>query len=199
LKKTHIAIVGGESLKGSWQSIFACEQPIHIEIGMGKGQFINGMAKLHPEINFIGVEKYDSVLIRSLEKAVEEPLPNLRLLHADAANLLEIFAENEIEQIYLNFSDPWPKVRHEKRRLTYKSFLENYKHTLVPEGRFCLKTDNRLLFEYSLWSFNDFGMRFLDVCLDLHADGNPEGNIMTEYEEKFHGLGHPIYRFAGKF
>ena len=195
-----LAVVGGETLKGNWQQVFDKRQPIHIEIGMGKGGFINEMARLFPEVNFIGIELYDSVLLRALEKLVENPLPNLRLLHADAANLKDVFAKDEVSKIYLNFSDPWPKTRHEKRRLTHAGFLNVYQDILEGDGTLQLKTDNRSLFEYSLWSFNHYGMKFLDVSVDLHADseGYPN-NVMTEYEAKFSGLGQPIYLLASCF
>lgn len=196
----QFAIVEGLSLKGKWQSVFETNQPIHIEIGMGKGGFINEMARRYPEINFIGIELYDSVLMRALEKLVENPLPNLRLLHADARNLKEIFENREIAKIYLNFSDPWPKVRHAKRRLTHESFLNIYQDILVDDGELQLKTDNCTLFEYSLVSFNHYGMTFLDVSVDLHKD--PESypdNVMTEYETKFHEKGHPIYLLKANF
>ena len=196
----EFAVIDGVDLKGDWQSIFEVSQPIHIEIGMGKGGFINEMARLYPEINFIGIELYDSVLMRALEKLVENPLPNLRLLHADAKNLQMIFDKGEVAKIYLNFSDPWPKTRHAKRRLTHESFLTVYEAILVSGGRLQLKTDNRALFEYSLLSFNLFGMTFLDVSVDLHA--NPQSypdNVMTEYETKFHGKGQPIYLLEANF
>jgi tRNA (guanine-N7-)-methyltransferase len=196
----ELAVVGGENLKGNWQSIFASIQPIHIEIGMGKGGFINEMARRNPDINFIGIELYDSVLLRSLEKLVENPLPNLRLLHADAVGLKEIFDQGEVSKVYLNFSDPWPKSRHAKRRLTHEGFLSVYKEILMTAGKLQLKTDNRSLFEYSLWSFNHYGMKFSDVSVDLHAD--PEAypdNVMTEYETKFHGKGQPIYLLEANF
>ena len=195
-----LAVVGGEKLKANWQSIFEKDQPIQIEIGMGKGGFINEMARRHPGINFIGIELYDSVLLRSLEKLVENPLPNLRLLHADAANLKDVFDQGEVTQVYLNFSDPWPKNRHAKRRLTHEDFLNVYQDILVIGGALQLKTDNRSLFEYSLWSFNHYGMKFLDVSVDLHADpkGYPD-NVMTEYETKFHGKGQPIYLLKAIF
>ena len=195
-----LAICGGENLKGNWQSIFKKSQPIHIEIGMGKGGFINEMACLYPEINFIGIELYDSVLLRALEKLVENPLPNLRLLHADAVNLTDVFGKGEVSKVYLNFSDPWPKNRHSKRRLTHESFLNVYKEILEVHGKVQLKTDNRLLYEYSLQSFNNYGMNFSDVSVDLHAD--PESypnNVMTEYERKFHELGQPIYLLEAIF
>jgi len=196
----ELAVVGGENLKGNWQESFAVLQPIHIEIGMGKGGFINNMACLHPNINFIGIDMYDSVVLRALETLVENPLPNLRLLHTDAANLKEVFATGEVSKIYLNFSDPWPKNRHTKRRLTHKGFLDVYKEILVDGGKLQLKTDNQSLFEYSLISFNHYGMKFSDVSVDLHAD--PErypNNVMTEYERKFHNLGQPIYLLEANF
>ena len=195
-----LAICGGENLKGNWQSIFKKSQPIYIEIGMGKGGFINEMARLYPEINFIGIELYDSVLLRALEKLVENPLSNLRLLHADAANLVDVFAKGEVFKVYLNFCDPWPKARHSKRRLTHECFLCVYKEILAVHGKVQLKTDNRLFFEYSLQSFNHYGMKFSDISVDLHAD--PErysDNVMTEYERKFHELGQPIYLLEANF
>jgi len=195
-----LAVVGGEKLKGNWQSLFDEQQPIHIEIGMGKGGFINEMARCNPDINFIGIELYDSVLLRALEKLEENPLPNLRLLHADAAHLVDVFAKGEIAKIYLNFSDPWPKKRHEKRRLTFERFLQVYKDILIAHGSLQLKTDNDLLFEYSLSSFNGFGMTFTDVCVDVHKDQERyPHNVMTEYEQKFHKLGQPIYLLEAKF
>jgi len=196
----ELAVVGGENLSGNWQSIFEEPQPIHIEIGMGKGGFINALARRNPEINFIGIELYDSVLLRALEKLVENPLPNLRLMHADAANLTEVFEKGEVSKIYLNFSDPWPKNRHTKRRLTHEGFLKVYQEILVDNGKLQLKTDNRSLFEYSVLSFNQYGMKFSDISVDLHAD--PEtypDNVMTEYEMKFCGLGHPIYLLEANF
>jgi len=196
----ELAVVGGEDLKGNWQRFFEAKQPIHIEIGMGKGGFINEMARRYPEINFVGIELYDSVLLRSLEKLVENPLPNLRLLHANAANLKDVFAKGEVSKIYLNFSDPWPKVRHSKRRLTHVGFLSVYQEILVADGKLQLKTDNRSLFEYSLWSFNHYGMKFSDVSVDLHADPDAyPDNVMTEYERKFHGKGQPIYLLEASY
>ena len=192
--RPDLAVVGGAFLKGKWQQIFEKSQPLHIEIGMGKGGFINEMARKYPEINFIGIELYDSVLLRALEKLDQKPLPNLRLLHANAADLKDIFAKEEISKIYLNFSDPWPKNRHEKRRLTHENFLKIYQEILKKEEKIQLKTDNQSLFEFSLTSFNQFGMIFSDISVDVHAtkERYPE-NVMTEYEQKFHELGNPIY------
>lgn len=187
-----------EKWQGRWQERFGNEHPIHIEIGSGKGQFVVGMAKAHPEINYIGIDMQLSVLSIALDKALEEDLPNLQLLHVDGKALSEYFAENEIDQIYLNFSDPWPKTRHEKRRLTFKTFLETDETILKPNGEIHFKTDNRGLFEYSLCSFSKYGMILEQVWLDLHAS-DYEGNIMTEYEEKFSAKGQPIYRVEARF
>ena len=140
--------------KGKWNELFGNDHPIHIEIGMGKGQFITGMAKAHPEINYIGVEMQVSVVSIALDKLIEQPLPNLKLLHVDGSALTEYFADSEVDQIYLNFSDPWPKKRHEKRRLTYKTFLAVDEQILRPNGEIHFKTDNQGLFEYSLASFS---------------------------------------------
>lgn len=185
-------------LKGQWQKRFGNQQPIHIEIGTGKGQFIVGMAKAHPEINYIGIEMQLSVISLALDKLVEEALPNLQLLHVDGSDLNNYFADNEVDQIYLNFSDPWPKKRHAKRRLTFKTFLAVDEQILKPAGEIHFKTDNRGLFEYSLSSFSKYGMTLEKVWLDLHASDYPD-NIMTEYEEKFSQKGQPIYRVEAKF
>ena len=184
--------------KGKWNELFENDHPIHIEIGMGKGQFITGMAKAHPEINYIGVEMQVSVVSIALDKLIEQPLPNLKLLHVDGSALTEYFADSEVAQIYLNFSDPWPKKRHEKRRLTYKTFLAVDEQILRPNGEIHFKTDNQGLFEYSLASFSQYGMILKQVWLDLHQS-QFEGNIMTEYEEKFSSKGQRIYRVEAQF
>ncbi|XTU77237.1 tRNA (guanosine(46)-N7)-methyltransferase TrmB [Enterococcus faecium] len=184
--------------KGKWNELFENDHPIHIEIGMGKGQFITGMAKAHPEINYIGVEMQVSVVSIALDKLIEQPLPNLKLLHVDGSALTEYFADSEVDQIYLNFSDPWPKKRHEKRRLTYKTFLAVDEQILRPNGEIHFKTDNQGLFEYSLASFSQYGMILKQVWLDLHQS-QFEGNIMTEYEEKFSSKGQRIYRVEAQF
>ncbi|EGP4873062.1 tRNA (guanosine(46)-N7)-methyltransferase TrmB [Enterococcus faecium] len=184
--------------KGKWNELFGNDHPIHIEIGMGKGQFITGMAKAHPEINYIGVEMQVSVVSIALDKLIEQPLSNLKLLHVDGSALTEYFADSEVDQIYLNFSDPWPKKRHEKRRLTYKTFLAVDEQILRPNGEIHFKTDNQGLFEYSLASFSQYGMILKQVWLDLHQS-QFEGNIMTEYEEKFSSKGQRIYRVEVRF
>lgn len=184
--------------KGRWHERFGNDQPIHIEIGTGKGQFIYGMAQAHPEINYIAIEMQMSVLSMALDKLLANELPNLQLLHVDGSELTDYFAENEVDQIYLNFSDPWPKTRHEKRRLTYKTFLAVDEAILRPEGEIHFKTDNQGLFEYSLASFSQYGMIIDKVWLDLH-NSDYEGNIMTEYEEKFASRGQRIYRVEAHF
>ena len=180
---------------GNWQNIFGNSHPIHIEIGMGKGQFITTLADRHPEINYIGIERYDSVLIRALEKldAREEPLANLRFIRMDAAQICSMFAENEVAHIYLNFSDPWPKERHAKRRLTSIEFLKRYDQILAPDGRIEFKTDNPDLLAFSLEQAGLAGWTVEGYTRDLHHDPvmNAE-NVMTEYEEKFSAQGNPI-------
>lgn len=187
-----------EEWKGKWQSRFNNNHPIHIEVGTGKGQFIYEMAKAHPENNYIGIELQASVIVTALDKLIEAELPNLQLLHVNGGELTQYFAENEIDLIYLNFSDPWPKNRHEKRRLTYKAFLSVYEEILVPKGEIHFKTDNQGLFEYSLASFSQYGMILKQVWLDLHKS-DYTGNIMTEYEEKFSQKGNRIYRVEAQF
>lgn len=187
-----------EELKGNWHKFFGNENPIHIEVGTGKGSFITGMAKANPHINYIGIELFESVIVTALERVVELGAPNVKLLQVNAADLQNYFAPSEIGQVYLNFSDPWPKKRHEKRRLTYKSFLDIYKEILIDNGEIHFKTDNRSLFEYSLLSFNEYGLKLNYISLDLH-NSDFEGNIMTEYEKKFSEMGQPIYRCEVQF
>lgn len=192
-------IIQPSEWKSKMQEQFDKKQPLHIEIGMGKGDFMIGMAKKYPNINFIGIEKYDSVLYVALKKILEEEyISNLRLIRADAIDLKDIFAEGEVERIYLNFSDPWPKTRHYKRRLVYKDYLAIYEHILVKQGVIEQKTDNRILFEFSLMSMNQYPMDFERVSLDLHHSEYAEGNIMTEYERKFSVNG-PIYQLVARF
>ncbi len=187
------------SFKGRWQERFEKSQPLQIEVGMGKGQFIIGMAKAHPEINFIGLEIEQTVAAIALKHALPEQLPNLTLICGDGAGLDTYFEDGSIDRMYLNFSDPWPKTRHEKRRLTYKSFLANYQKVVKPGGGLEFKTDNQGLFEYSLTSLNNFGMVFDGVWLNLHESPENEGNVETEYEQRFAGLGQPIYKLTAHF
>ena len=181
--------------RGKFKKIFNNDNPIHIEIGMGKGDFIIVMAKKYPDINFIGIEKYDSVLVRAIEK-VEEQLSNLRFIRMDATNIDEVF-DREIETIYLNFSDPWPKARHEKRRLTSKNFLKKYDNIFKTEKNIIMKTDNRKLFEFSIIEFTNYNYKIESISLDLYNDDISD-NVATEYEKKFHSLGFPIYKIVVK-
>ncbi|MDV7718768.1 tRNA (guanosine(46)-N7)-methyltransferase TrmB [Pediococcus ethanolidurans] len=185
--------------KGNWQKRFKKVQPIQIEIGMGKGHFIIEMALKYPEINFIGIEIQRSVAAIALKKALPQTLPNLQLVLADGADLNEYFDNGEIDRVYLNFSDPWPKTRHEKRRLTYKTFLQVYRTILAEHGVIELKTDNQGLFEYSLLSMNNFGIIFDGVYLDLHHSDEALENVETEYEHKFSEKGQRIYKLKGHF
>ncbi|MFC5543350.1 MAG: tRNA (guanosine(46)-N7)-methyltransferase TrmB [Bacilli bacterium] len=195
----EVVIPNPEDYKGKWSEIFGNDHPLHIEVGSGKGQFIVGMAQANPDINYIGIELYDKVIVKALEKALEAGSPpNLRLLKVNAEELEKFFQKNDVHRIYLNFSDPWPKKRHAKRRLTHEKFLSIYESILVDEGEIHFKTDNRGLFEFSLVSMSQYGMVLKDVSLDLHAN-EPEDNIRTEYEEKFSSLGQPIYRLESKF
>ena len=187
-----------EKRRGCWQEVFGNQNPVQIEVGMGKGQFIMDMARLHPEVNYIGIEMYDSVLLRAVQKIeqLEEKLPNLYFIRTDARNLPEIFGKEEVDRIYLNFSDPWPKDRHAKRRLTSRQFLERYDQILVKHGQVEFKTDNRPLFEFSLDEIREAGWTLLAHTFDLHHDKQMmEGNVMTEYEEKFSSAGNPIHKF----
>ena len=185
------------SHKGKWTQVFPKDQPLHIEVGMGKGRFLMDMAKLHPEINYVGIEMYDSVLLRAVQKReqLEEDLPNLYFIRMDARNLPDVFEKGEVDKIYLNFSDPWPKERHAKRRLTSRQFLERYDKILAPEGTVEFKTDNRPLFEFSLEEVKEAGWVLDASTFDLHHDAKlMEGNVMTEYEEKFSRAGNPIHK-----
>lgn len=182
-----------EDQKGKWNDLFGNDNPIHIEVGTGKGQFITGMAKANPNINYIGIELSENVVVLALQKVIDVELPNVKLLNVNANDLNNFFAQGEVGRVYLNFSDPWPKKRHIKRRLTYKTFLALYESILVRQGEIHFKTDNQGLFEYSLISFSEYGMLLKYVSLDLH-NSDMEGNIMTEYEEKFSNKGERIYR-----
>lgn len=179
--------------KGSWRDIFQNDNPVYIEIGMGKGQFLMALAKKHPEYNFVGIEKYSSVLLRAIEKQTIEQLPNVRFIRMDAEYITDVFAPGEIEGIYLNFSDPWPKDRHAKRRLPSRQFLARYEQILKTNGEVQFKTDNTQLFAFALEETKEAGWQLLCSTTDLHKDPRLSvGNIMTEYEEKFSSMGNPI-------
>jgi tRNA (guanine-N7-)-methyltransferase len=184
--------------KGKWQSLFKNENPLYIEIGCGKGQFIMELAKRNPNINHVALEKFDSVLLRALEKAILDGNPNLKLAVIDAESITEYFDKGEVSKIYLNFSDPWPKKCHAKRRLTFKTFLDQYRIIRKEDGNIEQKTDNRHFFEFSLESFNDNGWKLHDICLDLHNETEKyPDNITTEFEDKWSKLG-PIYRLVAE-
>ena len=194
-----VIIPNPEDYKGKWHEVFGNNNPVHIEVGTGKGQFVLGMAQQNPEINYIGIELFDSVIVCALEKIEAANKPsNLRLLKVNGGDLEKFFAKNDVDRVYLNFSDPWPKGRHAKRRLTHEGFLKLYETVLVDNGEIHFKTDNRGLFEYSLVSMNQYGMALNYVSLDLHVN-MPEDNVMTEYEEKFSKKGQPIYRLECQF
>lgn len=185
-----------QNMKGKWHEFFENENPIHIEIGMGKGKFITTLAQQNPNINYIGIEKYSSVLIRALEKRAEIELDNLIFIRMDAEEIEEVFEKDEVDCIYLNFSDPWPKDRHAKRRLTSTQFLARYDKVLKREGEVIFKTDNRPLFDFSLEQVEEAGWKLKNHTFDLHHSEYMEGNVMTEYEEKFSAEGHPIHRLV---
>ena len=189
-------IKDGEERKGKWKELFGNNYPIHLEIGMGKGKFLLQLAEQNPDINYIGIEKYSSVLIRALQKREEYEGENIYFLRMDAENIPDIFKEGEIDRIYLNFSDPWPKERHAKRRLTSKEFFSRYDRILKKDGVVIFKTDNRELFDFSLEQVPLAGWKLKNYTYDLHHSEYAEGNIMTEYEEKFSAQGKPICRLV---
>ena len=193
LEESRYFISNPSEYKGKWLSLFNNTNPIHIEIGCGKGKFISELASKNSDINYVAIEKFDSVLLRASEKLEELELNNLKITILDAGELLNYFDSKEIKTIYLNFSDPWPKKCHAKRRLTSKLFLDEYKNILKDDGVIIQKTDNRHLFEFSLESFNENGFLIKNICLDLHKDEErfPD-NITTEFEEKWMDKG-PIY------
>ncbi|MBE5823166.1 MAG: tRNA (guanosine(46)-N7)-methyltransferase TrmB [Butyrivibrio sp.] len=186
-----------EQKKGLFKKdVFRNDNPVHVEIGMGKGRFLMDMAQLHPDINYVGIEKYSSVLLRALQKQEQLLLPNIIFIRMDAEDITEVFAPGEVDRIYLNFSDPWPKDRHAKRRLPSRQFLERYDKILVPEGVVEFKTDNRDLFMFALDEVEPAGWTLDAVTYDLHHDEKMMvGNVMTEYEERFSQAGNPIYKY----
>ena len=185
-----------EEQKGKWSEVFGNKNPIHIEVGMGKGKFITELARQNPDINYVGIEKYSSVLVRALEKRPELEQDNLMFIRMDAENLPDVFDKDEVALIYLNFSDPWPKDRHAKRRLTSVQFLSRYDQFLEPDGRVIFKTDNRPLFDFSLEQVEEAGWILENHTFDLHHSEFLEGNVMTEYESKFVAEGKPINRMV---
>lgn len=192
-------VIEETGMKGKWHEIFGNKNPIHIEIGMGKGKFITELAKRNPQINYIGIEKYSSVLVRAIEKREkEEDMQNLYFIRMDAEYIEDVFDKGEVAYIYLNFSDPWPKDRHAKRRLTSEQFLSRYKNILSDGGGVTFKTDNTALFDFSLEEADKAGWKKVNVTRDLHNSEFAEGNVMTEYETKFSEMGNPIYRMVIK-
>lgn len=189
LNESAYFIKNPSNYKGKMNTLFNNDNPIMLEVGMGKGDFILGMASLYPSINFIGIEKYESVLVRAIKKLEKTTLTNVRIICGDATNLDELF-DHEIDKLYLNFSDPWPKKRHYKRRLTYRDFLKKYDTCFKDDAKIEFKTDNDTLFESSLIELNNYGYTFDEVILDLHSTNIP--NIETEYEHKFSEKGFKI-------
>ena len=181
---------------GTWHDIFGNDNPIRIEIGMGKGQFIHTLAKQNPDVNYVGIEKYSSVLLRAIQKMEQDELPNLKFIRMDAEIIAEVFGKGEVDRIYLNFSDPWPKDRHAKRRLPSRQFLERYDRILKKDGIIEFKTDNRDLFDFALEELEPAGWKADAVTFDLHANEEMMvDNVMTEYEEKFSSMGNPICKY----
>jgi len=185
-----------EQRRGSFGAFFGNDNPIEIEVGMGKGKFIMELARMNPAVNYIGIERYPSVLLRALQKRSEIELDNIYFMCVDAKNLAEIFAPGEVSRVFLNFSDPWPKERHARRRLTSPEFMQVYDQILKPDGVVEFKTDNRGLFEYSLEAIPQAGWKLAAHSFDLHHSEMAEGNVMTEYETKFSALGNPIFKLV---
>lgn len=200
-RATNKAIVENpQESKGKWQEFFGNDNPIHVEIGCGKGQFLSKMSKLNPDINYIGVEREPEILVTALKKSRElEVGENIAFFVADVANMEEVFEIGEIKRLYINFCDPWHrKKKWAKRRLTHRNFLALYEKLFGDKGEVFMKTDNQVLYEFSLNEFADKGWRLHNISLDLH-NSEFEGNVMTEYEEKFSGKGMPIYRLEAYY
>lgn len=196
IEKSEFVIQDYKGQKGNWRKAFLKDNPIHIEVGMGKGRFLMDLASLNPEINYVGIEMYSSVLLRAVQKMEENPLPNLLFIRMDAREIEEVFEKEEVDKIYLNFSDPWPKDRHAKRRLPSRQFLARFNNILKKEGNLEFKTDNRDLFDFAVEEVEPAGWKIDDITYDLHKDEKMnQGNIMTEYEEKFSSKGNPIYKY----
>ena len=197
IAESNLAINEPQVLKGKWNEEFGNNNPIRIEIGMGKGRFITQLALENPDINYVGIEKYSSVLIRAIEKCQDIEVPNLRFIRMEAEYICDLFNKEEVDRIYLNFSDPWPKDRHAKRRLTSKQFFERYDNILKKDGVVEFKTDNDLLFQFSLEQVPEAGWNLVAQTWDLHNDSEMvKGNVMTEYESKFSQMGNPIHKLV---
>lgn len=191
IESSNYVVLDYKKYIGNYNKLFKNNNPIYVEIGMGKGKFIIDNAIKYPNINFIGIEKYDSVVVRAIQKLEDKDIPNLKIIRMDALEITDVF-DKEVSRIYLNFSDPWPKDRHEHRRLSSDTFLKKYDLIFKDNKNIVMKTDNRYLFEYSVKSFVNYGYKINDISLDLHQANYPD-NIMTEYEEKFVSKGSPIY------
>lgn len=186
-----------QNYKGKWNEIFGNDHPIRIEIGMGKGRFIMDLARMNPTVNYVGIEKYSSVLLRGVQKMEAEPLANIYFIRMDAEEITNVFGLEEVDRIYLNFSDPWPKDRHAKRRLPSREFLRRYHEILVKDGVIEFKTDNHDLFRFALEELEPAGWHLDQMTEDLHYDEEMmQGNVMTEYEERFSSMGNPIYKYV---
>ena len=197
IAESNLAINEPQILKGKWNEEFGNNNPIRIEIGMGKGRFITQLALENPDINYVGIEKYSSVLIRAIEKCQDIEVPNLRFIRMEAEYICDVFNKEEVDRIYLNFSDPWPKDRHAKRRLTSKQFFERYDNILKKDGVVEFKTDNDLLFQFCLEQVPEAGWNLVAQTWDLHNDSEMvKGNVMTEYESKFSQMGNPIHKLV---
>lgn len=190
-----LVVLDPQAQCGKWSNWFGNNHPIHVELGTGKGNFITTLAEKNPDINYIGVEVREEVLITAVRKAAEKELTNIAFLWMNITKLEEVFAAGEVGRFFLNFSDPWPKTRHAKRRLTYRDFLDRYKKILQKGNEIHLKTDNEKLFEFSLNEMSDSGLRLKNITFDLHNSSFEEAkSVMTEYEQKFVNLGMKIYR-----
>jgi len=194
IQESEIVISNPEKNKGKWNAIFSNNNDLHVEFGMGKGGFIIEMARQNPDINYIGVERFETVVYKACKKAERDQLvPNLRFICENVGLCKDIFSKGEVDRIYLNFSDPWPKNRHANKRLTYRKFLKKYDYLLCKKGQIHFKTDNKGLFEFTLNELSDQDWKMKNITFDLHASGI-KGNVMTEYEERFSSQGMPIYR-----
>ena len=196
IENSEYVVQDEKSKKGCWSEVFGRKVPLHIEVGMGKGQFMMQLALQNPDINYVGIEMYSSVLLRAVQKMEEAPMDNLRFIRMDAREIEEVFDKGEVDKIYLNFSDPWPKDRHAKRRLPSRQFLARFDQILKKEGNLEFKTDNRDLFDFAVEEVEPAGWKIDAITYDLHHDEvMNQGNILTEYEEKFSSKGNPIYKY----
>ena len=196
IENSEYVVQDEKSKKGCWSEVFGRKAPLHIEVGMGKGQFMMELALRNPDINYVGIEMYSSVLLRAVQKMEEAPMDNLRFIRMDAREIEEVFDKEEVDKIYLNFSDPWPKDRHAKRRLPSRQFLARFDQILKTDGNLEFKTDNRDLFDFAVEEVEPAGWKIDAITYDLHHDEvMNDGNILTEYEEKFSSKGNPIYKY----